>query len=61
MGLNENPVDLFEIDDAGLVPDRLDKRAQRQVPGPTQEAMSELNAMLPKMLANRSWQVRIHS
>ena len=40
MGLDENPVDLFEIDDPGLVPDRLDKRAQRQVPCPTQEAVA---------------------
>jgi len=37
MGLDEHPVDLFEIHDAGLVTHGLDERAETQVAGAAQQ------------------------
>ena len=39
MGLNEDVVDLLEVDGAGLVTHRFDKRGQAQVAGAAQEAI----------------------
>ena len=40
MGLNKDPVDLFQIDDAGLVADRLDEGGHAQVLGAAQQAFA---------------------
>jgi hypothetical protein len=40
MGLNENAVDLFEIDDAGLVADGLNERAQAKIAGAAQHTFA---------------------
>jgi hypothetical protein len=40
MGLNEDAVDLFEIDDAGLVADGFDERSQAKVAGAAQHAFA---------------------
>jgi hypothetical protein len=37
MGLNEDAIDLFEVDDAGLVTDGLDERAETEVAGAAEE------------------------
>jgi hypothetical protein len=37
VGLDEDAVDLFEIDNAGLVADGFDERTQAEVAGPAQE------------------------
>jgi hypothetical protein len=40
MGLDEHPVDLFEVHDAGLVADGFDERAEAQVAGAPQQAFA---------------------
>ncbi len=40
MGLEEDAVDLFEVDGAGLVAHGFDERAQAQVAGAAQEAFA---------------------
>jgi hypothetical protein len=43
MGLNEDAVDLFEIDGAGLVADGFDQGTQTEIAGSTQESCARAN------------------
>ena len=40
MGLDEHPVDLFEVHDAGLVADGFDEGTEAQVAGAAQQAFA---------------------
>jgi len=43
MGLDEHAIDLFEIDEAGLVTHRFDERTEAEVSGATQESLAGAN------------------